>query len=294
MADRNALESLHERLKPFGPLYRAQAAVGELVERVAVDDLEQLADDLGVALTKARTARKGTLSGVFEKDAPAEHDEIAQPPAPSPHDKPIVLIGCSQEKRDTKGAKVPAATLYTSQLFRKSLAYARAITTEDRIRILSAEHGALRTTDEIGTYDASIVRLGRPEREAWGERTRAALRSSFGQAPADVIVLAGEKYVQALGGVLGLKDRPWFVETPLDGMMVGQRLRWLTEQLRELGADGAQVDEPEAEPPARTAARKALANAKVEGNTRRIEVANRDEMVEALKLSGGGSTWGRW
>jgi hypothetical protein len=69
VADRNAVESIHERLKPFGPLYRAQAAVGELVERVAVDDLEQLVDEVEVALSKAREARKGTLSGVFSNEA---------------------------------------------------------------------------------------------------------------------------------------------------------------------------------------------------------------------------------
>jgi hypothetical protein len=79
MADRNALESLHERLKPFGPLYRAQAVVGELVQRVAVDDLEQLADGVGVALTKARIARKGTLAGVLAEPQVDEPD--AEPPA---------------------------------------------------------------------------------------------------------------------------------------------------------------------------------------------------------------------
>src|SRR6202042_1644958 len=77
-------------------------------------------------------------------DALAARVASAAPPAAEEarrdHERPIVLISCSDTKVETHGRKIPAADLYSSPLFKKSLAYARAITTEERIRILSARY----------------------------------------------------------------------------------------------------------------------------------------------------------
>jgi hypothetical protein len=162
--------------------------------------------------------------------------------------RPIVLISCSDTKQETHGRQVPAGELYTSPLFQKSLAYARAITSEDRIRILSALHGVLKTTDPIATYDFPIAKLSQRERDRWGERVHNELGSAFGyKNPADVILLAGADYVRALGGLTGTyrTDRlPWIVDTPLAGMQVWERLHWLNSQLYELEADAGAKPEP--------------------------------------------------
>ncbi|MFS8071538.1 MAG: peroxide stress protein YaaA, partial [Byssovorax sp.] len=114
---------------------------------------------------------------------------------------PIVLVSCSDTKIVTHGRLVAASDLYASPLFRKSLAHARAITSEDRIRILSARHGLLRTTDKITTYDFSIQKMSERERDAWGERVHGELARQFGRQPRDLLVLAGAEYVKALRGI---------------------------------------------------------------------------------------------
>ena len=165
----------------------------------------------------------------------AELLTVAPRPAPV-GDKPIVLIACSDTKIDTKGRRVPAADLYSSALFRKSLAYARAITTEDRIRILSGLYGVIPTSQRIATYNYPITKLGQRDRERWGAQARTKLLSDFGKQPRVVIILAGEEYVNALGGL------PWTMGFPFgakrgDRMQIGQRLHWLNEQLRALGQE---------------------------------------------------------
>ena len=165
--------------------------------------------------------------------------ELLTPAAPRPAPagaKPIVLIACSDTKIDTKGRRVPAADLYSSTLFRKSLAYARALTTEDNIRILSGLYGVIPTSQRIATYNYPITKLRQRELEQWGAQARTTLVSDFGKQPRDVIILAGEDYVDALGGL------PWTRVLPFgakrgERMHIGHRLQWLNEQLRALGKE---------------------------------------------------------
>jgi hypothetical protein len=141
---------------------------------------------------------------------------------------PVVLIACAGTKVDTHGQQVPAADLYASPLFRKSLAYARAITTPDNIWILSALHGAIRTDTRIGTYEVAMKDLSVREREEWADGARATIVGALGASrPRRVILLGGEDYRVPL---------PWPVEEPLKGKLIGPRLRWLNEQLASLGA----------------------------------------------------------
>jgi SNF2-related domain/N-6 DNA Methylase/Helicase conserved C-terminal domain len=162
---------------------------------------------------------------------------------PVQREAPIVLVSCSDTKIATHGRLVAAADLYTSPLFRKSLAHARAITSEDRIRILSARYGLLRTTDKITTYDVTLQQLSERERDAWGERVQGELRSQFGAKPRDLVLLAGAEYVSALRGLTNRfrNDRlPWTIDLPFgakkgERMSIGERLRWLNDQAYERG-----------------------------------------------------------
>lgn len=165
-------------------------------------------------------------------------------PTAAAREKPIVLIACSDTKIDTRSA-VPAAELYAaSSLFRKSLAYARSVTSDENIRILSALHGVLRTTDRIKTYDFPITKLSARERDDWGERAHTTLLTQFGQRyPREVLVLAGEEYVRALRGLTGsyrLDALPWTMKYPFgaargERMQIGERLQWLNKELLARG-----------------------------------------------------------
>jgi len=138
---------------------------------------------------------------------------------------PIVLVSCAATKQK---ATVPAAELYTSALFRKSLAHARRLTSEQRIRILSAKYGAIATTTPIEPYDLSIYDLTPAERAAWSTRVRLALLEDFARdvaGGAELVIFAGAEYVRALGAPL-----PWPTLLPFGARPIGLRLRWLNEQ----------------------------------------------------------------
>ncbi len=190
-----------------------------------------------------------TLRELLARGAAAQVSHGFGPPPVSSHrfrvpaDFPLVLVSCSDTKRATGETPAPARTVYTSPLFRLSLAYARTIAPDDRIRIISARWGAIGLDQPITSYEFRLQSLRRSERETWGVQTVADLTSDFGYGPLRVIVLAGETYVEALRYGRGWHARGWRFELPLDGLRVGERLAWLK---RELGRSGARTYLPSA------------------------------------------------
>jgi hypothetical protein len=83
----------------------------------------------------------------------------------------IALISCVSKKIKTKpGEKIPAGKLYTSDLFRKSLAYAKKLQADkkiDKIFILSAKHYVLPLEKDIETYNETLKNKPRGERREW-------------------------------------------------------------------------------------------------------------------------------
>ncbi len=211
----------------------------------------------------------GKVWGLLTRPA---HDPVQAPASPSTgaadapraRRRPIVLIACAASKVDTHGTRIPAAELYSaSTLFSKSLAYARAITSEDHIRILSAKHGAIPPDERIATYDVPMHSLGAAAQHAWAERVRSELVNDFGPAPAAVIILAGKEYTDELQRHLRSQERPdrlpWAVTMPFgerqgERMSQGERLHWLNERLVELGVPGHPAHEHRHAPAPRPAA----------------------------------------
>ena len=68
---------------------------------------------------------------------------------------PWVVIGCGKAKRPTPA---PAAELYTSTYITCAVRWARSVTTENRLLILSAKHGLIPGTQIIAPYDTSFLR----------------------------------------------------------------------------------------------------------------------------------------
>lgn len=145
----------------------------------------------------------------------------------------IGLISCSAQKLDHAA---PARELYTSPLFRRSLAYAEA--TCSVVYVLSALHDVVELDRVIESYNRRLG--GKKERQAWGRRAAQRLVAEHGRDTA-YMILAGSDYADPLSVALwtldGHRGDGWrgvargLIHTPLAGMSVGLRLRWLNEQL---------------------------------------------------------------
>lgn len=103
----------------------------------------------------------------------------------------LVVIPCGGKKRKT-ASFVEAATLYTGSYFRACLRAALALTTPDRVRILSAKHGLLRLDEKIAPYDLRMGNGGAISHDRLdAQATGAGLREER-----DVVVLAGHDYAR--------------------------------------------------------------------------------------------------
>ena len=137
----------------------------------------------------------------------------------------IGLIACTKSK---SAKKSPAALLYKSPLFRKSLLYSLSHT--DRTYILSAKHGVLQLDDVIEPYEVSMKHLNLAQRAEWADRVDLKLTELI--KPSDnVHLLAGLDYSRPLLPTfrkIGCK-----VTSPLSGMSLGRRISWLRLENRE-------------------------------------------------------------
>jgi len=144
---------------------------------------------------------------------------------------PLVIVGCGAGKLDHPA---PAGELYTGQQFRACMAAAQAVTTPDRIRILSAAHGLLALDTVTAPYDVTLASVGAvTPAQLRQQATRAGL------ADGPVIVLAGAAYTHLCRSV-------WpTAQTPLAGLPIGKQ-RAKCAQIRESGiVNCAQVPTPE-------------------------------------------------
>ena len=147
--------------------------------------------------------------------------------------KTIILISCAAKKAKEKSK---AEDLYISPLFKKSLAYAKTLTTTDNIYILSAKHHLLPLDKVIAPYDVSLKKdiTKEEDRLKWGEKVIEELKKVADIEKDKFIILAGKDYVKPI------KDRLVNVELPFDGVRGNgemlQRLNkeeekiWMAEQ----------------------------------------------------------------
>lgn len=131
----------------------------------------------------------------------------------------IAFVSCSKTKASHKA---PAAALYTSDLFRKSLL--AALDTSKKVYILSAKHGVLGLGDIICPYDITFKRMPRAKRSEWGESTSGQLRKLL-RAGDVASFYCGEDYIGPLRrSIAQLGCR---LDEPLSRLSLGQRLQRL-------------------------------------------------------------------
>lgn len=147
----------------------------------------------------------------------------------------IAFVACSKTKAK---AVLPAAALYTSPLFKKSLL--AALDLADKVYILSAAHGVLDLGEPVAPYDVTLKTMRREARLAWRERTVEQLGQVL--RPRDTaVMLCGEEYLAPLRPKL--EEIGVALEVPLDKLSLGVRLQKLSRMNGEvsLKADMARL-----------------------------------------------------
>ena len=136
--------------------------------------------------------------------------------------KTILLISCVKEKISTKSK---AKDLYTSNFFRKSLAYAQSLK-PDCIYILSAKYGLLDLNTEVDTYDLTLNNFKKHELLIWSKNTLNQLRNVADLANDKFIFLAGDKYRKYLITEISK------YEVPMKGLGIGNQLKFLKNSIK--------------------------------------------------------------
>ena len=134
--------------------------------------------------------------------------------------KTIVLISCSSEKESTA---TTAEQLYTSSLFKKSLARAKKLN-PDAIYILSGKHHLLPLDKVIEPYNQRVSHK-KDENEAWGAKVIDQLKKVTDLQNDKFIIYAGKDYVTPIKS--SLKN----VILPFDGVKGnGEMLQRLNQE----------------------------------------------------------------
>lgn len=133
----------------------------------------------------------------------------------------IVLVSCASKKL---GVRARAEDLYVSDLFQKSLAYARSLRPA-AIFILSAKHGLVQPDEQIDPYNETLNTMRPPEIMAWSERVLDQLRKRADVEQDHFVFLAGDKYRRYL------LPRLRSVDVPMEGLRIGEQLSWLNGRL---------------------------------------------------------------
>lgn len=138
----------------------------------------------------------------------------------------VALVGCGKRKRP---GEHEARNLYSGALFQKSLAYAER--THVDVFILSARHGLLSRDEVVQWYDARLS-TARDDQQAWAIKVGSQLIDRYTKCRLDLFVLAGAAYVEPLRWYVERTRGRWTIRAPMQGRQVGERLRWLNQELR--------------------------------------------------------------
>jgi len=117
---------------------------------------------------------------------------------------------------------MPASELYISNLFKKSMAYAKSLK-PTKIFILSAKHGLLELDDPISTYDETLNSKKSDERKKWANKVIQKLTIKTDLNKDEFIFLAGMKYRQYL--LPHIKRH----KIPMLGISLFEQPKWLQE-----------------------------------------------------------------
>jgi hypothetical protein len=134
----------------------------------------------------------------------------------------IVLISCASKKLNHPAE---ARNLYVSPLFKKALAYANRLR-PDNIFILSAKYYLLPLTQTIRPYDLTLNDMSKVEIKSWADKVIKRLGEESDLDKDEFIFLVGSNYRKFL--IPRIKK----YKVPLEGLGIGEQLKFLTERLQ--------------------------------------------------------------
>lgn len=135
--------------------------------------------------------------------------------------KTFVLVSCASKKLNHRAK---AEDLYVSDLFRKSLAYAREMRPAG-IFILSAKHGLVRPDAQIDPYNVTLNAMSVSEAKAWSDNVFGQLLKHTDVEHDHFVFLAGDRYRRFL------VERLHSVSVPMEGLQIGKQLQFLKTHL---------------------------------------------------------------
>lgn len=143
----------------------------------------------------------------------------------------MIVIGCGKQKLDHEAR---ASELYTGGLFRLARRYARL--SGEPWGVLSAKYGLVRPEQRLFPYDQRLGLRG-SALECWAGCEADKLVRFWGLSAGDrVTCLMGATYAKPFcraARALGLRTFE-----PLEGLGLGQRMRWLSQRAALLEASG--------------------------------------------------------
>ena len=151
-----------------------------------------------------------------------EAREALEPELEPEKAKTLVLVACSKSKAPGPCA---AEELYTGTLFRD---LKKAVTRDQApYQILSAKHGLIDPKTIISPYDTQIKDMSGAERTAWAEDVFDQVTAYYlrHKTAKRVTIYAGKNYRTCGGLQRLLEEDGWEVETPFDGLGIGQQLK---------------------------------------------------------------------
>lgn len=135
----------------------------------------------------------------------------------------IYLVSCVAQKQSRRA---PARDLYISPWFRKARTYVES--TGQPWFVLSAEHGLVSPDQVVSPYDLTLNTMAVAARRQWANRVLTQLAPHL-DGVGSVVFLAGHRYREFLEP--SVRGRGLVVSVPMEGLRIGEQLRWLTRML---------------------------------------------------------------
>lgn len=138
----------------------------------------------------------------------------------------IALIACCKEKLYAPGE------MYTGELFKRQLAYARQVLklADSDIFILSARYELVNVATVIVAYDLSLRDMTAKGQEQWARRVAESV-GNLKPTVKRVAVMAGQTYKQFLLNLLHQR-KLLIQEVHPNGLGYGQQVQWYTRQVQ--------------------------------------------------------------
>lgn len=137
----------------------------------------------------------------------------------------IIFIGCVKTKN--KGL-LKAVDKYNSNLFKKRLQYARLLTDDIYIYILSAKYGLIKLDDYINDYDVTLNSMNEKDKKIWAYNVIKKAEKFNIKKNDEIIFLCGNNYSKYLKRYYNNYKDPTY------GLSLGYELQWYNQRISSM------------------------------------------------------------